>query len=165
MIRATISTPPRREVHDEAKGMRRLIGHERGAGKAAASIAVIHAWARILMLAIVRTSSVRSFGARFRKSLGQVIDHRANASGHEAPTWHYGADRYGFAFILRKQSNQPAGAKVCRDVHAGFVGDAFSAHSPLANDERVSAQDRRHDDGLHRAGGRNEAPLDLGLIT
>ena len=83
------------------------------------------------------TSSVRSFNARFRKSLDQVIDHRANASGNEAATWHYRADRYGFAFMLRKQSNQPASAKVGRDVHAGFVGDAFSAHSPLANDERV----------------------------
>jgi len=64
---------------------------------------------------------VRSFNARFRKSLDQVIDHRANASGNEAATWHYRADRYGFAFMLRKQSNQPASAKVGRDVHAGFV--------------------------------------------
>jgi hypothetical protein len=34
------------------------------------------------------STRVRLFNARFRESLGQVIDHRANASGHEVATWH-----------------------------------------------------------------------------
>ena len=37
-----------------------------------------------------------------RESLGQVIDHRANASGHETATWHQRADRDSFPFVLRK---------------------------------------------------------------
>ena len=83
-----------------------------------------------------------------RKALSQVIDHRANASWYEAAAWHYRADRHGLAFILCEESNQPACAKVCCDIHVGLVGDAFSPQSPLANDERVPAQDRLHDDAL-----------------
>ena len=143
--------------------MRRVIGHERGTGKAVAKIAVIPIRVRAFSCwDCAPTSIVR---ARFRKSLGQVIDHRTNASGHEAATWHDRADRYRFTFILCKQANQPASAKVCGDVHAGFVGDAFSAHGPLANNERISAQDRLHDDGLRGSCRQNEARLNLGLIT
>ena len=90
--------------------MRRVIGHERGTGKAVAKIAVIPIRVRAFSCwDCAPTSIVR---ARFRKSLGQVIDHRTNARRHEAATWHYRVDRHGFALILPKQSNKPASAKV-----------------------------------------------------
>src|SRR5207253_5663137 len=89
---------------------------------------------------------------RFCKSLGQVIDHRANASGHEAATWHYCADRYGFAFILRKQSNQPASAKICRSE---FV---LACDMRFASRENTRLGQPEVGVGVHPGGGTERLP-------